>query len=366
MAATVPVPQIWPITQLYAAYDKDPDSYLLIPHVGGRRAVLDWHHPELERLIEVHSAWGSSPWFFEDALARGLRMGASAASDEHRGRPGGGAPGANIFGGYGGLTGVLAPELTRTDVGRSLRARRTWATTGARAVALLRAGEHWMGDDVCTDAAELTADYALYGTTGWEELQVFDSVGRLWQRDFHAEAGLSDTLVRIRWGGARHRDRYRWATWTGRLRITGSAVESVSPWAATHPEQAFDYSGDDITWRTTTYGSDIGVIVRLADLAAARLQVDTSVLEDDIEGSLVVTGADLIAARQREIAVGGLNLTLTVERIAEPATLPVTVDGALTISLPPTDSAVYLRARQADGHQVWTSPLFVSRHRAES
>jgi hypothetical protein len=79
-----------------------------------------------------------------------------------------------------------------------------------------------------------------------------------------------------------------------------------------------------------------------------------------------VTGADLIAARQREIAVGGLNLTLTVERIAEPATLPVTVDGALTISLPPTDSAVYLRARQADGHQVWTSPLFVSRHRAES
>ena len=26
-----------------------------------RRAILDWHHPELERLIEVHSSWGSSP-----------------------------------------------------------------------------------------------------------------------------------------------------------------------------------------------------------------------------------------------------------------------------------------------------------------
>ncbi len=141
MASSAPVPQTWPITQLYAAYDKDPDSYLLIPHVGGRRAILDWHHPQLERLIEVHSAWGTSPWFFEDAMARGLRLGASAASDEHRGRPGGGAPGANIFGGHGGLTGVLAPELTRDDVGRSLRARRTWATTGARAVALLRSGD---------------------------------------------------------------------------------------------------------------------------------------------------------------------------------------------------------------------------------
>ena len=140
MASSAPVPQTWPITQLYAAYEKDPDSYLLIPHVGGRRAMLDWHHPQLERLIEVHSAWGTSPWFFEDALARGLSLGASAASDEHRGRPGGGAPGANIFGGHGGLTGVLAPELTRDHVGRSLRARRTWATTGARAVALLRSG----------------------------------------------------------------------------------------------------------------------------------------------------------------------------------------------------------------------------------
>jgi hypothetical protein len=218
-----------------------------------------------------------------------------------------------------------------------------------------------MGDDICTSADELAADYALYGTAGWEELQVFDSRGKLWRRDFHAEAGLSETLVRIRWGGARHRDRYRWATWTGRLRITGSAVHSVIPWAATHPEQAFDSSGPDITWHTRTYGGDIGVVVSLADLAAARLQVDTTVLEDDVNTSLTVTGVNLMSARQREIAVGGLNLTLRVERIAELATLPETVDGRLMIALPPGDSAVYLRARQADGHQVWTSPLFLSR-----
>lgn len=68
MATTAPTPQTWPVTQLYAAYEKDPESYLLIPHVGGRRAILDWHHPELERLIEVHSAWGvahgssKTPW----------------------------------------------------------------------------------------------------------------------------------------------------------------------------------------------------------------------------------------------------------------------------------------------------------------
>jgi hypothetical protein len=366
MAAAAPVPQTWPITQLYAAYEKDPDSYLLIPHVGGRRAVLDWHHPELERLIEVHSSWGTSPWFLEDALARGLRLGASAASDEHRGRPGGGAPGANIFGGHGGLTGVLAPELTRADVGRALRGRRTWATTGARAVALLRSDDNWMGDEIHTAADELVAEYELYGTTGWEELEVWDAAGRLWRRDFHTETGLSKTLVRIRWGGARHKDRYRWATWAGRLAITGSAVDSVTPWAAAHPEQIFDSTGDDITWRTATYGGEIGIVVGLADLASARLQVETTVLENSADAGLSITGVELLSVGQHEIPVGGLNLTLTVERIADPAALPVTANGQLTIDLPPADSAIYLRARQADGHQVWTSPLFISRERARS
>ena len=361
MASTAPSPQTWPITELYAAYEKDPDSYLLIPHVGGRRAILDWHHPELERLIEVHSSWGTSPWFLEDALARGLRLGASAASDEHRGRPGGGAPGANIFGGHGGLTGVLAPELTRADVGRALRGRRTWATTGARAVALLRSGDHWMGDEIYTAADELVAGYNLYGTAGWEELEVWDTAGRLWQRDFHTETGLSDSLVRIRWGGARHKDRYRWATWSGRLAVTGSAVDSVTPWAAAHPEQEFNVAGNEITWCTTTYGNDIGVVVSLADLASSRLQIDTSIVEDGMDARVSITGSELIEAGRRKTPVGGLNLTLTVERIADLAALPVTADGQLTVDLPPADSALYLRARQADGHQVWTSPLFVSR-----
>ena len=361
MVTAVPVPQTWPITKLYAAYEKDPESYLLIPHVGGRRAILDWHHPELERLIEVHSSWGTSPWFLEDALARGLRLGASAASDEHRGRPGGGAPGANIFGGHGGLTGVLAPELTRADVGRTLRRRRTWATTGARAVALLRSGQHWMGDEIYTAAGELVVDYDLFGTVGWEELEMWDTAGRLWRRDFHAETGLSDTLVRIRWGGARHKDRYRWATWTGHLAVTGSAVDSVTPWAAAHPEQIFDSTGDEVTWRTTTYGDDIGVVVSLSDLASSHLQVDTSIVEDDLNTSVSITGAELVATGRREIGVGGLYLTLVVERIADPAALPVTANGQLIVDLPAGDSALYLRARQADGHQVWTSPLFISR-----
>lgn len=366
MAASTPTPQTWPITELYAAYEKDPDSYLLIPHVGGRRAILDWHHPELERLVEVHSSWGSSPWFLEDALARGLKVGASAASDEHRGRPGGGAPGANIFGGYGGLTGVLAADLTADHVGRALRSRRTWATTGSRSVALLRSADDWMGDEILTAADELAIDYAVYGSAGWEDLALYDAHGPLWRRDIHTETGLSDELVRIRWGGARHRDRYRWATWTGRLEVSGTELESVTPWAAAHPEQVVETDGQTVSWRTATYGSDIGLIIRVGDLARAQLDVETTVLEDDHRTTFTVTGAQLLAQSSLEQSVGGLNLRIRAERIAALSALPTTVTGALTVGLPDQQSAVYLRARQCDGHQVWTSPLFIARPRDES
>ena len=34
-----------------------------MPHVGGRRYIPDWHHPELERLVEIASSWGTSAGF---------------------------------------------------------------------------------------------------------------------------------------------------------------------------------------------------------------------------------------------------------------------------------------------------------------
>ncbi len=124
-------PGMWPLDRLYATYEHDPEGHLLIPHVGGRRCNLGWHHPDLERLVEVGSAWGHFPWLMADALARGYQVGASANSDEHRGRCGGGVPGTAVFGAKGGLTGVIADALDQPTVAAALRARHTWATTGS-------------------------------------------------------------------------------------------------------------------------------------------------------------------------------------------------------------------------------------------
>lgn len=218
-----------------------------------------------------------------------------------------------------------------------------------------------MGDELTVNDADLAAEYALYGTAGWEELRAYDTVGEVWRRDLHTEAGLSGQLVRVRWGGARHRDRYRWATWQGRLRVSGSTVTSVEPWARTHPEQRIDATVDGANWRTTTYGADTGAVLRLTGLAEARFDLDIAIMEDGLRQSLTVDGAELLRHRRRRLWLGGAGLHVCVERIADPAHLPLTLGGGFVIGVPPSDSALYLRAVQFDGHQVWTSPLYLSR-----
>ncbi|WP_327139553.1 hypothetical protein [Nocardia sp. NBC_01327] len=356
MTSRAPTPEHWPITELYDAYAANPDDYLLMPHLGGRRAILDWHHPELERLIEVHSAWGTGSWFLREAMSRGLRVGVSANSDEHRGRPGSGAPGANIFGGRGGLTGVLAPDLTRPAVGTALRARRTWATTGARAVALLRAGDQWMGDERARGTEEFSVSYALYGETAWEQVTVFDTEGPLLHRNLHAEQGFAPDLVRIRWGGARHRDRYRWASWTGRITVDGAEIVAADPWATMHQEQAVTLKDGRIDWASATFGNDTGVVLRLDRIEGVRIHLEATIAEEARTEQFEVPVADLSEGPVRH-DMGGAGLHVTVERISGSA-LPSTLTGELPVRLGGGDSALYLHARQADGHEVWTSPLF--------
>ncbi len=207
-------PGTWPVDELYAAYAHNPEGHLMMPHVGGRRCNLDWHHPELERLVEVGSAWGQFHWVYAEALQRGYRVGAAANSDEHQGRCGGGVPATAVFGSRGGLTGVIAETFDRAGVGRALRARHTFATTGERSLATLRLGEQ------VTVNGETALDYRLLGDAGWEQIELFRGEQRIWSRNLHAEAGLSSRRIRLRLGGARIKDRYRGAYWTGEISLT--------------------------------------------------------------------------------------------------------------------------------------------------
>ncbi len=370
-------PGAWPVDDLYAAYAHDPEGHLMMPHVGGRRCNLDWHHPQLERLIEVSSAWGQFHWVYAEALQRGYRVGAAANSDEHQGRCGGGVPATAVFGSRGGLTGVLAKQFDREGVAKALRARHTFATTGERSFASLSQGEHLMGDEYPLDV-NTPLQYQLLGDQGWEEVSLYDGDQVIWSRNLHEELGLASNRIRIRLGGARIKDRYRGAYWTGQIQVTGALVNDFTALGLDHPEQAcWRENATTLGFRTDTNGDSDSIELQLSSLSDCKItlhsRIDSYVKVGDPlqpqayvhapDVTLEVDGHALRTHQSIVKALPGAELKVSIERITD-QTLPRDVSGLIDVGAlnlnPNIDHPLFIAARQRDQSRVWTSALFIT------
>ncbi|KAL4885917.1 hypothetical protein BJY04DRAFT_230149 [Aspergillus karnatakaensis] len=379
------VPGAWPLDEVYATYAADQERHLLIPHVGGRRCNLAWHHPGLERLVEIGSAWGQFEWLLRDAVRRGWKLGVSANSDEHRGRCGGGVPGTAVFGTRGGLTGILAGELTREGVARTLRARRTFATTGQRLVGLVETkdGSAVQGDEVQVPKDEpLEFTYHFLGDRGFSSIEAFDASGLIWSRHFWSESKAPAIILRVTWGGARLYDRYREAIWDGTISLSNSnsSIKDVLPFGGLEDnveDFARQTNNNTVSFNSKTSGDLDGVNILLADEGASKPSVTVSgslggyvKVGDALAGnphkaqpnfSLEVSWEEASRPGGKEIEIrGGAELFVRVEAIPE-IELPRRVQGTVTLE-PSTEEirAVYFVGREWSGAKVVTSPIFLS------
>ncbi len=349
-----------------------------MPHVGGRRCIMDWHHPTLERLVEIGSAWGQFPWLYRDVMARGYKLGASANGDEHRGRCGGGVPGTAVFGVKGGVTGILSDKLSRKAIGKALRERHTWATTGERSVALAVLRQIRQGDEFEHEgSAEVS--YRFLGDVGWDEIAAYDHAGLLWRRDLHSEYGFSERRIRLRWGGARIKDRYRWAAWKGSYQCH----QRRGPWfprpglRARRGNLLAPGSGDgslQVRHLRRFRRNRVG----LSNLANARIRVEGTIdgyvkVGDPLKGnpfvhcptfSWEISGKELLASQDGALRMelGGQDMFLALERLSD-VEMPRDVSGTLDVAPqngPHGFRPVYLAGRQSDGSMAWTSALFIT------
>ncbi|KAL4801768.1 hypothetical protein BDV18DRAFT_167157 [Aspergillus unguis] len=380
-------PGAWPLDELYATYAHDADSHLLIPHVGGRRCNLSWHHPNLERLVEIGSAWGQFEWLVRDAVRRGWKMGVCANSDEHRGRCGGGVPGSAVFGTRGGLAGILAGEVTREGVATALRARRTFATTGQRLVGLIWTGNEAgdgpgdgvQGDEVLTE--EVKINYHFLGERGFSSIEAFDASGMIWSRRFWSESNRPATILRVTWGGARLYDRYREAIWKGEIALTGPKATGIVPFGGLedNPEDYVRKDNQGITFSSKTSGDldGVNIFTETEDLKDATVTVSGSIggyvkVGDPLAGNphkpqptftLEASWAEATNPGGKMIEIkGGAELFVRVEAIPE-VELPRRVQGTVTLEsrAESKDRAVYFVGREWSGGKVVTSPIFFTR-----
>jgi Protein of unknown function (DUF3604) len=349
----------------------------VIAHVGGRYADIKMaHDPRIERTVEVHSSWGTFEWLLHDAFDMGYRVGVVCHSDDHKGRPGATRPGASTFGAVGGLTCYFMPELTRDAVFEALRRRHHYGTTGTRIFIDLRGTferdvlrfdedpsieandgvrtrEVMMGDIVRAGATPMRVSAEVIGTAPIERVDVFEGK-RLVKTARPFAAGDLGRRVRVLWQGAEYRGRGRETMWKGALKVEGNRIVKFATVNFLNPERKVieNVPGTELEWTSVTTGNLAGIDLWLEHADCGRLAVGTNI---------VSVSVDLAALRDEVIAAdgGGLGRQLSIYRLPEEdwsrrAAIEHNVTHSGSADLP-----VFLRVTQADGHQAWTSPLYL-------
>jgi len=367
-------PAIYTAEELFRALETE--DAVVIAHVGGRYAdITRAHNGRLERAVEVHSTWGTFEWMLHDAFAQGFRVGVVCHSDDHKGRPGATRPGASSFGAIGGLTCYLMPELTREALFVALRSRRHYGTTGARIFLDLQGnfeepvtvfsddpqlgpvGERklraaQMGDIVRPGSAVMRLAAEVLGTAPIDQVDVFYGT-RVAQTFRPYRAADLGRRVRVLWQGAEYRGRGRETVWQGRLRLEGNHIVRFAAVNFLNPERKVCEvtPGVELSWSSVTTGNLAGIDLWL-ETDRGTLRVDTNVVSGNVE--LAPLGDKRLV-----FDGGGLGRQISVYRLPEQDwSARIAVDHAVRFTGSP-DLPVYLRITQADGHQAWSSPIYL-------
>jgi len=332
---------------------------LVAVHVGGRTADLAWHEPGLDRLLEVHSTHATSEWFLFDALRRGYRMGVIAGSDGVDGRPGNSHPGhLSVRNVRGGLTAILAPELTRAALWQALKGRHCYATTGERILLDFRAGSARMGDAVDVGPGRPLTEFELRveGTAALERIDFFRGTECLRSIDCFAEAGALSHRVRVAWQGLSAPGNWQRArmNWDGELRVEGAQILAAQGWTFDTPDEGLrDHDRAHVRWRSVTAGDWDGVLLELDRPEDAEVWF--------------VTGPMSLRTRLSQLGPAGRrfdahNPQRSVELRRLPERMPsCSFSGRFDDSSPIAgEQAYWIRVRQSDGAYAWSSPIFVT------
>ncbi len=363
------------ITDVYDAY-RGTDT-VITAHVGGEHSDLQYHDPHLEPAVEITSDHGTFEWILQETFERNYRMGFFGGSDSHNGRPGGDTPGfQHRRYAKAGLAAVYASELTIESVLDAYKARRVYATTGARILLHTSCEGHAMGEEFTTRKTPRVSAFVA-GTAPCESVELYRGLERVYS---HPMNGKKDRhRVRILWEGASRKSSYSGVIWEGKLKVSGRAIEGVEQIRFDSPRsRVFDQTDEDLRWYSVTCGYRSGIVLHLPGDGDVdiELAVNTSVITGPLFGDqgiapprrMAYSPAEKIGFHigSRDLENGAVTMTLG------PLNRRVTVDfapqaraaGEVSFDFvdenpQPGINPYYVRVVQTDMEMAWSSPIFV-------
>jgi hypothetical protein len=362
--------------QLFDALN-DEDC-VVFAHIGGRYADIKMaHDARIERSVEVHSDWGTFEWLLQDALEQGYRVGVLANSDGHKGRHGASHPGASLFGAYGGLSCLLAEDLTRAGLFDAMRRRHHYATTGCRMLLDVRAAfdtearlyesdpnlgpTSWkpartamMGDILCAHDATIELTIEAVASAPIEQIEIRNGLDLLETWRPFDEPALG-RRIRLIWEGSEYRGRGRQTIWDGGCCLEGNRFERISPINLWNLDKKLTQTGpESLAWTALTTGGFGGFDAWLADPRSGVLRIDTPLVKCEL------AVAD-IGLEDQAFEAGGIGRRIRLFRLPDEnpcrrlqlnRRIPLKTVG---------DNALYVRLTQEDGHLIWSSPIYIFR-----
>jgi hypothetical protein len=156
------------------------------------------------------------------------------------------------------------------------------------------------------------------------------------------------------WQGAEYRGRGRETLWEGKLTVTGNRIARFAPVNFLNPERIVreTSAGTALAWSSVTTGNLAGIDLWLDQAHRGSLSIETNVVSGTV---------DIAALTDNTIAFdgGGLCRQLSVYRLPEADfSRHVILEHEVSFA-GGRDLPIYLRVTQADGHQAWSSPIYL-------
>ena len=363
------------IVDVYRAYRNS--DVIITPHVGGHHSNLTYHEPTLEPAVEIVSSHGMFEWMMRDALRRGYQLGFLGGSDSYTGRPGDDRPGHQMRRySKAGLTGIYARDVTLESFHEAMRARRVYATTGARMILHTESDGHELGSGYTTSKPP-TIKGQVVGTTSLQSVELFRGLECIHKLPLASEKDAR--RIRLIWRGGSRMMSYSGIVWDGRLTLSGARLCGVETLRFDSPRSHITEQTDQqVRWHAWGCGYPMGLELEIDAESEVQIQVAVNTRKISAPGfgghgsggprrislaqaenaTLRVSHDELLKQDSVGIELGVIDCRLDISLAKRPG--PPTADFEFTDDNPqPGVNPYWIRVVQSDLETGWTSPVFV-------